>query len=63
MAVIFRMWGQVSVKVSDYPGHLSGAGHDEWDQGAYQALAWVGACSTCQVLLCKTTALVRSLFM
>ena len=45
MAVIFSDVGAA------YPGHLSGAGHDEWDQGACQALAWVGACSTCQVLV------------
>ena len=38
------MWGQVSVTSSACPRHLSG-GHDEWDQGACQAQAWVEACS------------------
>ena len=45
------MWGQISVTISACPGHLSGAGHDEWDQGACQARAGVGACSACQVLV------------
>ena len=50
MAVIIPMWEQISVTSSAGPRHLSRAGH-EWDQGACQARAWVGACSTCQVLV------------
>ena len=40
----------VSVTSSAGPRHLSGAGH-EWDQGTCQVRAWVGDCSTCQVLI------------